>query len=294
MSSAQYRNQLERKRRQRVDAERKAGEYRSTEAQKRCAATSSRAAALKSRSSATASGKHREAERFERDAATAGKQAAQWQDKASRYATEELSLQQQLARAERSEGAASIRRQEADRRQADRRAAADYAILRRRLDATESLVGAAFRDLRSPRPERLRVLILGAASSGDLRVGREQKRIRAAVESALNRDQIEIDARPAATAGDLLDGVTKFRPHVVHFSGHSNEDLIVLEDEIDEHHDGVIVTAGAFASAVAATDDPPLLVLLNSCRSAAQIADLASIHRLGGFEVGRGSTRKAP
>ena len=105
-------------------------------------------------------------------------------------------------------------------------------------------------------------------------MGREQKRIRAAVESALHRDQIELDVRPAATTHDLLDGITKFRPHVVHFSGHSNEDLIVFEDEQDAPHSGVIVTARAFANAIRATDDPPLLVLLNSCKSAAQIDDL--------------------
>lgn len=107
-------------------------------------------------------------------------------------------------------------------------------------------------------------------------MGREQKRIRTAVESALHRDLIELDVRPAATTADLLDGITKFRPHVVHFSGHSNEDLIVFEDEHDERHEGVIVTARAFANAVKATDDPPLLVLLNSCRSAAQIDDLVT------------------
>jgi hypothetical protein len=37
------------------------------------------------------------------------------------------------------------------------------------------------------------------------------------------------------------------------------------EDELDERHPGVIVTGQAFANAIAATDDPPLLVLLNSC-----------------------------
>ncbi len=128
------------------------------------------------------------------------------------------------------------------------------------------------------------MLILGAASEGDLRVGREQKRIRAAVEAALHRDLIELDVRPAATTGDLLDGITKFRPHVVHFSGHSSDDLIVFEDEVDEHHEGVIVTAQAFANAVAATDDPPLLVLLNSCSSAAQIDGL--VDRVVPFAIG--------
>jgi hypothetical protein len=70
----------------------------------------------------------------------------------------------------------------------------------------------------------------------------------------------------------------------VHFSGHSDDDLIVFEDELDEHHEGVIVTARAFASAVRATDDPPLLVLLNSCNSAAQIDYL--VESVAPFAIG--------
>src|SRR5262245_638927 len=53
------------------------------------------------------------------------------------------------------------------------------------------------RHIRAPKPEKLRVLILGASSEGGLRVGREQKRIRSAAESALHRDLIELDVRPA-------------------------------------------------------------------------------------------------
>lgn len=145
-----------------------------------------------------------------------------------------------------------------------------------RLDQTDHAVGEALRELRAPKPEKLRVLLLGASSEGDLRVGREQKRIRAAVESALHRDLIDLDVRPAATASDLLDGVTKFRPHVVHFSGHSNEEFIVFEGESDAPHEGHIVTVRAFKAAMTATDDPPLLVLLNACKSAAQIDELVA------------------
>jgi hypothetical protein len=56
----------------------------------------------------------------------------------------------------------------------------------------------------------------------------------------------------------------------VHFSGHSNDTLIEFEKDVDELHDeGAVVTAKAFANAVRATDTAPLLVLLNSCNSAA-------------------------
>lgn len=117
--------------------------------------------------------------------------------------------------------------------------------------------------------------MLGASSEGDLRVAREQTRIKRAVQSALHRDLVEIDARDSATAADLLDGLSRFRPHVVHFSGHGNADLIEFEDEVDAPHQGVVVSAEAFAHAVNAVDEPPLLVVLNACDSATQAERLA-------------------
>ncbi len=276
MSASQYRGQLDRKRKQRIEAEKKTGDCRSKETARRTAAAKARTAADTAKSTSTATSKRREAERADRDAAAAGKEAAGWQEKASRYAKEEAALQGRVAKAEQVEADAAERRRKGEQQQTDRRLAADRASLERRLDHAESEVRRAVRDLRAPKLEKLRVLMLGAGPAGDLRVGREQKRIRTAVESALHRDLIELDARPAATTSDLLDGITKFRPHIVHFSGHSDDDLIVFEDERDEPHEGVIVTARAFASAVKATDDPPLLVLLNSCNSASQIDDLVA------------------
>ena len=318
MSASQYRGQLDRKRKelewnnkssgisivaaqglagtsrwiayfipatkQRWAAEKKAGEHRTKESHKRTAATKARTAAEKSNSSSVVTSKLRTAERHEREAAAAGKEAGRWQERASAYAKEELAMQGRLLKAEQSETTAEERRRKREQQQAARRTAAHNAAVRQRLDSTETLVGVALRELRVPKVERLRVLILGAAAEGDLRVGREQKRIRTAVESALHRDLVELDVRPAATTSDLLDGITKFRPHIVHFSGHSNDDLIVFEDELNEHHHGVIVTAQAFANAVAATDDPPLLVLLNSCNSAAQIDRL--IEEVTPFAIG--------
>lgn len=276
MSASQYRGQLDRKRKQRIDADKKAGDYRSKESTKRAEAAKARQAASKTTSTATRGSKLREAERKEKEAETAGKEASRWQSRAAGYAKEEVALQAKLARAEQSEADAAERRRKSEQQQAERRAAAARAQLESRIIGAEFAVSTALRRLPAPKPEKLRVLILGASSEGDLRVGREQKRIRAAVESALHRDQIELDVRPAATTADLLDGITKFRPHVVHFSGHSDDDLIVFEDDQDAPHEGVIVTARAFARAVGATDSPPLLVLLNSCRSAAQIDDLVA------------------
>lgn len=276
MSASQYRSQLERKRKQRIEAEKKSGDYRSKESKKRADATKARQAAAKTKSETTAGSKLREADRRDREAETAGKDAARWQMKASQYAKEEASLVSKLARAEQSEADTAERRRQRDQQLAERRAAAERATLESRIVRTEEVVDQAARHLHKPKHERLRVLILGSSSEGDLRVGREQKRIRAAVEAALHRELIELDVRPAATTEDLLDGMSSFRPHVVHFSGHSSEGLIVFEGERDEPHQGVIVTAGAFARAIEATDEPPTLVVLNSCGSAAQIDDLVA------------------
>ncbi|QZY84651.1 CHAT domain-containing protein [Micrococcus luteus] len=284
MSANQYRSELERKRKQRIDAEKKAASYRVKESSKRAQAAQARQSAGRVKSEATVRSKIREAERREGEAVTAGKEAARWQGKAADYAKAEAGLQEKLARAERSEATVAEKRRQRDLQQAERRAAAEKAAFDLRVSHAETAVSDVLRQLPAPKPEKLRVLMLGASSEGDLRVGREQKRIRAAVESALHRDQIELDARAAATTHDLLDGLSRFRPHVVHFSGHSNEDLILFEDERDEPHEGVVVNARVFAKAIQATDDPPLLVLLNSCKSASQIDAL--VEQVVPFAIG--------
>ncbi len=284
MSASQYLRQLEAKRRQRVDADKKASDLRTKEAEKRATASKAAASASRSSSASMVAGYLRTAAQRESEANDAGKQAAYWQGRAAGYAKEEASLQAKLAKAEHQERDDAERRRKRDRQAADRRAAAERASFHERLDLAETLVSSALRDLRAPKPEKLRILMLAASSEGDLRVGREQKRIRRAVESALHRDLVELDVRPSATADDLLNGISKFRPHIVHFSGHSSDDLIVLEDEIDESHAGVVVSAKAFANAVAATDTPPLLVVLNSCSSASQVDALVS--RVAPFAIG--------
>lgn len=73
MSTDQYRRDLERKRKQRSDAETKAGSARSKESQKRTEAAKARIAAKKSSSSTTVQSKLREAERRDKEAETAGR-----------------------------------------------------------------------------------------------------------------------------------------------------------------------------------------------------------------------------
>jgi hypothetical protein len=69
--------------------------------------------------------------------------------------------------------------------------------------------------------------------------------VKPTVKASTHRDQVLVEHLPAATPGDLLDGLTSFRPHVVHFSGHANENLLVFDTGDAEHSAGRSVTASA-------------------------------------------------
>jgi hypothetical protein len=309
MSANMYRGQLDRKRNQRMAAEKRVAELRKKESEKRLAAAKAQEAAARTSSASIARTKLAEASRLESEANAAGKDAAAWQAKVATYSKEEADLNLKLSKAERTEqtaaeqrrqredAAAEVRRKKeqadaearlrarlqatelelANQRAWSEAAEQELADQRSRAVATEERVDEALKELRAPKPELLRLLLLGASGDGELRVAREQARIRIAVERALHRDSISFDPRPSATVEDLMDGIIRFRPHIVHFSGHSSEHLVAFEQDVDARHgQPALVSAEAFARALSATDDPPLLVLLNSCGSAAQIDQLVA------------------
>ena len=287
MSLSQYRSQLERVRRNRAESEKRVGDLRTKEAEKRSAAARDRERASRTKSPTTAASHLRSAGRLEDAANDAGRDAARWQTKAAQLAKEESSLLGKIGRADEAERQATERRRKRDDETAARRAAKERTSVDRRLGAVERLATDAFLAHRDPKRERLRILMLGASSEGDLRVAREQKRIQAAVASALHRDAIELDPRPSATTNDLLDRLSRFRPHVVHFSGHGDHDIVVFEDDLDEPHEGIAITASALAHALVAVDEPPLLIVLNACNSASQVPMLVA--EVAPFAIGMSS-----
>jgi hypothetical protein len=184
---------------------------------------------------------------------------------------EAAKLQVKIAKAEAAERDKAARQRVIDEQAAAaarQQLATQVAATQRRVAMSEQAIHAV-QAVREPRKEKLRLLMLGASPEGNRRVGREHTRIRRAVEAAVHRDQVDIEVRLSATAQDLLEGIARFRPHVVHFSGHGDERLITFETDRDTFHQGVVVTASAFAAACAATDAPPTLVVLNACKSSA-------------------------
>ncbi|MFI8093208.1 SAV_2336 N-terminal domain-related protein [Streptomyces sp. NPDC086080] len=255
-----YRSQLDKKNKRRDDAEKKAGEFRRKEANRRALASRERASADRTNNANTRSNRLRSAQRHEDEANKASREAGTWSAKVAQYSKEAAGLAAKLAKAE----------------QAAWRTAASEAAIEDRLPTAKGNVRTVFKEVRAPKPERLRVLLLSAASDDDLRVEREQQRIHAAVKSATHRDLIELETHTAATTDVFLYALSRFRPHVVHFTGHRTQDLTSYEQDEDGFHDQAVLSADAFARTIAAVDDKPLIVLLDTSYSAAQITRLVN------------------
>jgi hypothetical protein len=109
-------------------------------------------------------------------------------------------------------------REDTKRRQVEKSHARELAQLNR------SMVHSVI--VRQPEPEKLRVLYLTASPPSldldPLRVDSEVNNVLKALRAARHKDLVELHHRPAATVGDLVDGLNDHRPHVVHFSGHAD------------------------------------------------------------------------
>lgn len=81
-----------------------------------------------------------------------------------------------------------------------------------------------------------------------------------------------------------MNGLTQGTPHVVHFSGHGNEDVIVFEEDVDAHNDGRAMSGRLLGRALQAVDETPLLVVLNACKTAEQARRLTE--GIAAFAIG--------
>lgn len=291
MSSQNFRNQIKSKQTKLKEARKKHAAESLKASQNRKDSAKAKQLAARSKGNAIQKTKLKEADRKEEKALKASVEAAKIQAKISTLENEIQSLEHKLAQAIAKDDKEVERKLKRDQDRADKEAARQQASLNNRLFRAESSL-EQMRQLPEPKQEKLRILILGAAPNQDLRVGREQQRIRSAVQAATHRDYIEIESYPAATTENLLDGISRFRPHVVHFSGHGNVGIIVFDEDQDvlepTGNHGVPVKASAFANVISATDDPPLLVLLNSCNSASQADDL--VEEVVPFAIGMASS----
>jgi len=298
-TSAQIRQKIAELARQRADVEKKISEAEARRSKKESEAAARETSAARASSDSSKRSYLRQAGSARKAALAESNKIADLGKRLAAISRNEGNQHKSLVASEKSETSATKRvadkvrreREQAEKRLADQRRAeerrrqeermADERRRRQERAATASLIGETERRLtkqieaiRPPRKEQLRVLYATASSQGDLRVDEEIRRVRAAVRASTHRDQVVIEHLAAVTAGDLLDGLTSFRPHVVHFSGHADEGVLVFDDGGDVNGYGHHISVRAFKSAVEAPDEPHLLVVLNACKSADHLDQL--------------------
>jgi hypothetical protein len=116
--------------------------------------------------------------------------------------------------------------------------------------------------------KHLDVLYLTANPDIDLRVEAEVSQVQQEVRGSKLRDNIDIHYRPAADLDSLIQGLNDLAPAIVHFSGHGNESGVGTDDAKSARPAGKLVSFELLAKAIAATDTPPQVIVLNSCKSA--------------------------
>lgn len=154
-------------------------------------------------------------------------------------------------------------------RRADNKELADRTPTKRRPVAARSLRPLVVERKALKKRQKLAVLYLTASpdKNSRLRVDLEVKKVREAVRGSIFRDNIEVQFRPAADLDVIIEGLNDHRPQVVHFSGHSDVGGIAADDGKVSNAGYRDVSYELLAQALKATDNPPKVVVLNSCES---------------------------
>jgi hypothetical protein len=284
----------------RADIEKKLGTAQGKKAKKDAEADSKMASAAKASTDSSRRSYERQAQTARKDALRESDKIASLSKHLAKVAGDIGSQQKALTVAEKSETAAAKResdkakrvreaeqrketqarraderRRQQERLQDERRREADQAATTAQIADTEQRISAEIAALREPKAEQLRILYATAAADkkDPLRTDQEIRRVKAAVKAATHRDLVTIEHLPAATPTDVLDTLISFRPHVVHFSGHANETVLVFDEGTDGYgpSKGKRIGPVLFKELLESSDEAPVLVVLNACKSAAQL-----------------------
>lgn len=119
-----------------------------------------------------------------------------------------------------------------------------------------------------PPPDKISILFASSDPSDRerLRLGKEQREIRTALQSSAQRERFELNAITAARVADLSAALLQHRPRFLHFAGHGDRSgALVLEDD-----DGLSqpVQPQALADLLVSAGGSVECVVLNACHSA--------------------------
>jgi uncharacterized protein YjbI with pentapeptide repeats len=120
-------------------------------------------------------------------------------------------------------------------------------------------------DAEDSRPEKLRILFLGANShENPLNLEQDVSQIQRALRSSRNRDRLEFLQEWAVTIEDLTRALLEASPAIVHFAGHGSQEGIFLNDATGKDQ---LVPADALARLFELFTDTVQCVVLSSCYS---------------------------
>lgn len=116
----------------------------------------------------------------------------------------------------------------------------------------------------------LNVLYLTANPDQDnaLRVEVEVRQVQEAVRGSKLRDNVNLHYSPAADLDSIINGLNDHSPSIVHFSGHGDDGGIAADHPHVKRPGAKVITFDLLGKALAATDTPPSVIVLNSCKSA--------------------------
>jgi len=123
--------------------------------------------------------------------------------------------------------------------------------------------------------ERIKILFLASNPTdiSRIRLDEELREIDERISLSSYREQFELIPHFAVRPRDLMRGLVKHQPHILHFSGHGSTSAgIVLEDNQGKTK---LVAAADIAELISIVKDNLRVVVLNSCYSALQAGGIA-------------------
>jgi hypothetical protein len=117
---------------------------------------------------------------------------------------------------------------------------------------------------------KIKLLLLSANPEGTslLKLAEEERDIKERIRASEHRDAIDIETMGAVRPVDLLEGMNRYQPHVVQFSGHGNQGEGILV--CDEAGEIKVINGEGLAALFQSTEKNVLLVVLNACYSQEQ------------------------
>lgn len=224
--------------------------------------------AARASSASMAQSKLRQAESKRKDAGKAREDATK-ASKALADAQKKLfDAEGKLSAARAKEQRSQAQQEERDRKRAERRQREQEAELARLRAGHADLESQLAAKPWATAPEEITVLFIAASpeDQAPLRLDQEVAEIQRRLRMADHRDSIEFAWRPAARTIELMQYLNEHKPHVVQFSGHSDQHGLAFEDA-----DGLTkaLDSAQLSSLLTVASDRIRLAIFNSCESSA-------------------------